>query len=176
MITVPNRYVECRLVPPGVGEPEQVPRERIVLELGVHARGERVEAAAPIHRRRGHEHPRGGRETQHGGGARNRSSHGSAAALRRRVKPSGRGTSATQEGGPSSGAQLTPRSSGRALGTLARGLRQRSRVDRPRPCCWAHSPRVRPLRSKRRTQAARSAAVVRCRRHFPVTSDFIPPS
>ena len=132
MTTVPNRYVECRLLP-RVGEHEQMTRKRIELELPLHHRLERVETAAQIHRRGGNEHPHRGREVQHGRAVSRVSTNGRAAALKRMVSPSGRCTSASHGDGSNIGLSFTS-CSGRDVpaATWVSSARQRPKVDNPK--------------------------------------------
>ncbi len=65
MTTVPNRYVECRLVPLTVGEDKPMARERVLFEHRLGEGEEPIEAGAQINRCGGDEDARGGREVQH---------------------------------------------------------------------------------------------------------------
>jgi hypothetical protein len=64
MTTVPNRYVECRLVPPPVGEHEQGTGLRCLLQALRNQCVQAVEALAQVARVQRHEHLQASRKTQ----------------------------------------------------------------------------------------------------------------
>ena len=60
MTTVPNRYVECRSMPPPIAENIEAAIERILSQTLTHQRGQAVVGFAQIGRRAGQEDRRGG--------------------------------------------------------------------------------------------------------------------
>jgi len=61
MITMPNRYVECRLIPSLIQKDKPVARSRFLPQHRLHPHIQTVETLAHVHRGQRHKNPGGGR-------------------------------------------------------------------------------------------------------------------